>query len=137
MPGPALLPSPAFPRGGQKSSKSKPPRQLFKSLSTPHLRGRLTMSEAELAKRNKLGYQRISIACGTCCMTLYHTTRFYPALALPHLIVAIFIQLAPPHDLLAMSSSLTDIFQPTADVERSAAWSQRTKLTAGVQTAFD
>lgn len=47
-------------------SKTKPSsKHPSKSPSTPLLRG-LVMSDAESAdkKRNKLGYQRISIACG-------------------------------------------------------------------------
>ncbi|EGP87671.1 uncharacterized protein MYCGRDRAFT_93114 [Zymoseptoria tritici IPO323] len=62
-----LLPLPAFAKTGQRPAKSKPSKYLFKSQSTPHLRARNIMSESELqAKRNKLGYQRISIACAHC-----------------------------------------------------------------------
>lgn len=51
-------------RNKPRHSKSLPAKQLSQSLSTPQLRGPI-MSESELdKKRNKLGYQRISIACG-------------------------------------------------------------------------
>lgn len=48
----------------RRHSKPKAGRPLPKSISTPHLKGRV-MSDSEAdKKRNKLGYQRISIACG-------------------------------------------------------------------------
>ncbi|EMC94520.1 hypothetical protein BAUCODRAFT_149659 [Baudoinia panamericana UAMH 10762] len=62
------LPSPPSPATGKKRrpSKYKPPRQLSRSASTPQLR-EAAMSDLELdKKRNKLGYQRISIACAHC-----------------------------------------------------------------------
>ncbi|KJX99704.1 hypothetical protein TI39_contig353g00019 [Zymoseptoria brevis] len=66
-PGSTLLPLPAVTKTGQRPAKSKPGKHLFKSQFTPHLRARNIMSEPELqAKRNKLGYQRISIACAHC-----------------------------------------------------------------------
>jgi hypothetical protein len=62
LPG-APLP-PGSNRKKQRSSTTNPDRQLFRSSSTSHLRGPI-MSESDLdKKRNKLGYQRISIACG-------------------------------------------------------------------------
>lgn len=56
---------PGSNRTTQRLPKTKPDtRTLTKSISSPHLRGPI-MSESELdKKRNKLGYQRISIACG-------------------------------------------------------------------------
>ena len=48
----------------RRLSKHKSGRLVPRAFSTSHLRGSV-MSEAELdKKRNKLGYQRISIACG-------------------------------------------------------------------------
>ena len=48
----------------RRHSKSKTGKSLPRSLSTPHLRAPV-MSDSDIdKKRNKLGYQRISIACG-------------------------------------------------------------------------
>lgn len=48
----------------RRVSKAKTGRAPPRSMSTPQLRGPV-MSESDLdKKRNKLGYQRISIACG-------------------------------------------------------------------------
>ena len=48
----------------RRVSKPKAGRSLARSISTPQLRGHV-MSESDAdKKRNKLGYQRISIACG-------------------------------------------------------------------------
>ncbi|CAK1354578.1 hypothetical protein CB0940_01583 [Cercospora beticola] len=53
-------------RKKQRSSKTKTDKIVTKSISTPHLRDNI-MSESEAdKKRNKLGYQRISIACAHC-----------------------------------------------------------------------
>ena len=46
----------------QRSSKMKPGKQISRSTSSPQMREG-PMSEED-KKRNKLGYQRISIACG-------------------------------------------------------------------------
>ncbi|KAK4550825.1 hypothetical protein LTR36_000405, partial [Oleoguttula mirabilis] len=47
----------------RRASKMKPGKQLSRSASTPQLSDGI-MSESDLdKKRNKLGYQRISIAC--------------------------------------------------------------------------
>ena len=48
----------------RKASKTKSSKQLSRSASTPQLSGNTNMSETDDKKRNKLGYQRISIACG-------------------------------------------------------------------------
>lgn len=58
---------PGSNRTTQRLPKTKPDnRPLTKSISSPHLRAPI-MSESELdKKRNKLGYQRISIACAHC-----------------------------------------------------------------------
>ncbi|KAF2212496.1 hypothetical protein CERZMDRAFT_84822 [Cercospora zeae-maydis SCOH1-5] len=49
-----------------RSSKIKTDKIVTNSISTPHLR-HITMSESDAdKKRNKLGYQRISIACAHC-----------------------------------------------------------------------
>lgn len=49
----------------RRLSKPKTGKSLARSISTPQLRGNV-MSDSEAdKKRNKLGYQRISIACGT------------------------------------------------------------------------
>lgn len=54
----------------RKQSKSKPSPELRRSVSTPHIRG-LAMGDAGASspisdkKRNKLGYHRTSVACGT------------------------------------------------------------------------
>ncbi|CAK4033816.1 hypothetical protein DOTSEDRAFT_68103, partial [Lecanosticta acicola] len=58
------FPGPNGKRPG-RPSKTKPGRHLLKSLSTPQLRGPI-MSDSDDKKRNKLGYQRISIACAHC-----------------------------------------------------------------------
>lgn len=58
----------APPSKGSKSKRLKPAasgRQLIKSLSTPQLRGPSTMSDSD-KNRNRLGYQRTTIACGEC-----------------------------------------------------------------------
>ncbi|KAI7233457.1 hypothetical protein KC330_g5363 [Hortaea werneckii] len=47
----------------RKPTKTKPSKQLPRSVSTPQLVGLSAMSDTEDKKRNKLGYQRISIAC--------------------------------------------------------------------------
>ncbi|TKA27615.1 hypothetical protein B0A50_04447 [Salinomyces thailandicus] len=47
----------------RKPSKSKSAKQLSRSVSTPQLFGSSIMSDFDDKKRNKLGYQRISIAC--------------------------------------------------------------------------
>ncbi|KAI7263562.1 hypothetical protein KC345_g9086 [Hortaea werneckii] len=47
----------------RKPTKTKPSKQLPRSVSTPQLVGLSTMSDTDDKKRNKLGYQRISIAC--------------------------------------------------------------------------
>ncbi|KAI6812460.1 hypothetical protein KC340_g16924 [Hortaea werneckii] len=47
----------------RKPTKTKPSKQLARSVSTPQLFGLSTMSDTDDKKRNKLGYQRISIAC--------------------------------------------------------------------------
>jgi hypothetical protein len=73
MPGTASLPSANFIKSSQRLVRPKTGKFLFKSQSTPHLRGRHMMSDSELAKRNKLGYQRISIACGMSLLSV-HTT---------------------------------------------------------------
>jgi hypothetical protein len=39
-------------------------KQLGRSASTPHIRDADAASDSDDKKRNKLGYQRISIACG-------------------------------------------------------------------------
>ncbi|KAF2773696.1 hypothetical protein EJ03DRAFT_104916 [Teratosphaeria nubilosa] len=52
----------------RRLSKMKPGKHLPRSTSTPHLREKFNMisdSDAD-KKRNKLGYQRISIACAHC-----------------------------------------------------------------------
>ena len=59
----ALGPSPAGITKRRKQPKPKPGRQLVRSLSTPQLQPP-SMPESDDKKRNKLGYQRISIACG-------------------------------------------------------------------------
>ncbi|KAK5175054.1 uncharacterized protein LTR77_000191 [Saxophila tyrrhenica] len=71
---------PTRPSRHKVSKVTKPPQR---SLSSPHLRG-LTMSDSDAdKKRNKLGYQRISIACdphGRCqnCIRLKKECVFYP-----------------------------------------------------------
>lgn len=56
--------TPAPPGPGSKKRKAYKVSKPSRSLSTPHVRG-VIMSDAESdKKRNKLGYQRISIACG-------------------------------------------------------------------------
>ncbi|KAM3415660.1 hypothetical protein BST61_g9179 [Cercospora zeina] len=53
-------------RKQRRLSKAKTDKIVTKSISTPHLRD-TTMSESDAdKKRNKLGYQRISIACAHC-----------------------------------------------------------------------
>ncbi|RMY64784.1 hypothetical protein D0863_09572 [Hortaea werneckii] len=47
----------------RKPTKTKPSKQLPRSVSTPQLVGLSAMSDTDDKKRNKLGYQRISIAC--------------------------------------------------------------------------
>lgn len=63
----APLPSPTGSnRQKRRSSKIKAGKQISRSSSTPHMREPL-MSDSEAdKKRNKLGYQRISIACAHC-----------------------------------------------------------------------
>ncbi|KAH9819757.1 GAL4-like Zn(II)2Cys6 (or C6 zinc) binuclear cluster DNA-binding domain [Teratosphaeria destructans] len=53
----------------RRLSKMKPGKHLPRSKSTPHLRDKFNiMSDSDAdKKRNKLGYQRISIACGAHC----------------------------------------------------------------------
>lgn len=53
----------------RRSSKMKPSKQLPRSASTPQMRD-IIMSEED-KKRNKLGYQRISIACGKSLSSCY------------------------------------------------------------------
>lgn len=53
----------------RKASRGKLPSDLKRSQSTPHIRG-LAMSENTISptidkRRNKLGYHRTSVACGT------------------------------------------------------------------------
>ncbi|KXT18880.1 hypothetical protein AC579_3571 [Pseudocercospora musae] len=56
----------ATSRKKAKPPKTKPRQQPSKSSSTPSLRAHI-MSDSDLdKKRNKLGYQRISIACAHC-----------------------------------------------------------------------
>jgi len=50
----------------RKPTKTKPSKQLPRSVSTPQLVGLSAMSDTDDKKRNKLGYQRISIACAHC-----------------------------------------------------------------------
>lgn len=66
---PGAPPPTASSRKKLKSSKTKPGKQLLSaSSSTSSLRGYI-MSDSDLdKKRNKLGYQRISIACGEFCL---------------------------------------------------------------------
>lgn len=48
----------------RRHSKMKAAKQLARSVSTPQIRDQI-MSDSDIdKKRNKLGYQRISIACG-------------------------------------------------------------------------
>ncbi|KXT04311.1 hypothetical protein AC578_7925 [Pseudocercospora eumusae] len=59
-------PAPGAYRKKQKPPKTKSGKQLSASFSTPSPRGHI-MSDSDLdKKRNKLGYQRISIACAHC-----------------------------------------------------------------------
>lgn len=56
----------------RRSSKKKNNKQLSRSASTPQMRDEV-MSDSDIEKkRNKLGYQRISIACGklTSCRAI-------------------------------------------------------------------
>lgn len=48
----------------RRPSKVKTGRSLARSVSTPQLRGHVMSDIDADKKRNKLGYQRISIACG-------------------------------------------------------------------------
>jgi hypothetical protein len=48
----------------RRPSKVKTGRSLARSVSTPQLRGHVMSDMDADKKRNKLGYQRISIACG-------------------------------------------------------------------------
>ena len=48
----------------RRLSKPKAGRSLARSISTPQLRGNVMSDSDADKKRNKLGYQRISIACG-------------------------------------------------------------------------
>lgn len=50
----------------RRTSKVHTGKSLSRSTSTPHLKGAGNMSDSDDKKRNKLGYQRISIACGEC-----------------------------------------------------------------------
>lgn len=60
----ALDPQQASYKKKRKPSKSKGAKQLSRSVTTPQMGG-VSMSDSESdKKRNKLGYQRISIACG-------------------------------------------------------------------------
>lgn len=98
-----LLPLPAFAKTGQRPAKSKPSKYLFKSQSTPHLRARNIMSESELqAKRNKLGYQRISIACG---MSLKVPDRTACCRPMPHR--CMLLSYHPLHCILPFAKALT------------------------------
>src|SRR5579871_2652877 len=53
----------------RKASRNKPPSDLKRSQSTPHIRG-LAMADSSSVsptidkRRNKLGYHRTSVACG-------------------------------------------------------------------------
>jgi len=53
----------------RKSSRNKPPSDLKRSQSTPHIRGLAMADTSSLSptidrRRNKLGYHRTSVACG-------------------------------------------------------------------------
>lgn len=58
------------PSKKRRSSKSKIPGELRRSTSTPHMRNLALGTSGELSPtsnkaRNKLGYHRTSVACGT------------------------------------------------------------------------
>jgi len=53
----------------RKSSRHKPPSDLKRSQSTPHMRGLAMADTSSISptidkRRNKLGYHRTSVACG-------------------------------------------------------------------------
>lgn len=55
----------------RKASRNKPPSDLKRSQSTPHMRGLAMADTSSLSptidkRRNKLGYHRTSVACGKC-----------------------------------------------------------------------
>lgn len=111
-------------RKKQRSSKTKTDKIVTKSISTPHLRDNI-MSESEAdKKRNKLGYQRISIACGTLRVLILQapsSSRVWTARATVH---------------PARASTMLTLRQLTAVVVRSDASSQRMTPNRDVTTAY-
>jgi hypothetical protein len=63
--GPQTISSLASSGKKRRLSKVKTGKSLARSISTPQLRGSVMSDSDADKKRNKLGYQRISIACGT------------------------------------------------------------------------
>jgi len=63
---PEPLPASAPNTKKRRTFRIKSTKQIPRSTSTPQLQ-EVVMSDSEIdKKRNKLGYQRISIACGKC-----------------------------------------------------------------------
>ena len=62
----APLHSPTTTGTKKRRSRSKGRKQISRSFSTPQLRDAAMSDSDSDKKRNKLGYQRISIACGKC-----------------------------------------------------------------------